>query len=114
MTLHDPLVRVHHMLDHAREAVEMVRGRSRADLDADRQLNLSLVRLVEVVGEAAKHVPDDFRSHHPQVPWRQAVGMRNRIIHGYDVIDFDILWSVLQKDLPPLIEALEKIVNEEA
>jgi uncharacterized protein with HEPN domain len=114
MTLHDPLVRVHHMLDHAREAVEMVRDRSRADLDTDRQLNLSLVRLVEVIGEAAKHVPDDFRSRHPQVPWRQAVGMRNRIIHGYDVIDFDILWAVLQKDLPPLIKALEKIVNEEA
>ena len=114
MTLHDPLARVHHMLDHAREAVEMVRGRSRADLDTDRQLNLALVRLVEVIGEAANRVPDDFRSDHPQVPWRQAVGMRNRIIHGYDVIDFDILWSVLQKDLPPLIEALEKIVNEEA
>jgi len=114
MTLHDPIVPVRHMLDHAREAVEMVRGRSRGDLDTDRQLNLALVRLVEVIGEAANRVPDDFRSRHPQVPWRQTVGMRNRMVHGYDVIDFDILWSVLQKDLPPLIEALEKIVNEEA
>jgi uncharacterized protein with HEPN domain len=102
------------MLDHAREAVEMVRGRSRADLDTDRQLNLSLVRLVEVIGEAANRVPDDFRSRHPQVPWRQTVGMRNRMVHGYDVIDFDILWSVLQKDLPPLIGVLEKILSEEA
>ena len=114
MTLHDPIVSVHHMLDHAREAVEMVRGRSRADLDTDRQLNLSLVRLVEVIGEAANRVPDDFRSRHPQVPWRQTVGMRNRMVHGYDVIDFDILWSVLQKDLPPLIGVLEKILSEEA
>jgi uncharacterized protein with HEPN domain len=114
MTLHDPIVSVHHMLDHAREAVGMVRGRSRADLDTDRQLNLSLVRLVEVIGEAANRVPDDFRSRHPQVLWRQTVGMRNRMVHGYDVIDFDILWSVLQKDLPPLIEALEKILKEEA
>ena len=114
MTLHDPIVPVRHMLDHAREAVEMVRGRSRADLDTDRQLNLALVRLVEVIGEAANRVPEDFRSRHSQVPWRQTVGMRNRMVHGYDVIDFDILWSVLQKDLPPLIEALEKIVNEEA
>ena len=114
MTLHDPIVSVHHMLDHAREAVEMVRGRSRADLDTDRQLNLSLVRLVEAIGEAANRVPDDFRSRHPQVPWRQTVGMRNRMVHGYDVIDFDILWSVLQKDLPPLIGVLEKILSEEA
>ena len=72
------------------------------------------MRLVEVIGEAANCVPDDFRSRYPQVPWRQTVGMRNRMVHGYDVIDFDILWSVLRKDLPPLIEALEKIVNEEA
>ena len=53
MTLHDPIARVSHMLDHAREAVDMVRGRSRGDLDTDRQLNLALVRLVEVIGEAA-------------------------------------------------------------
>ena len=63
MTRHDPLVRVHHMLDHAREAVEMVRGRYRADLDTNRQLNLALVRLMEVIGEAATHVPEDFRQH---------------------------------------------------
>ena len=114
MSRHDPMVRVRHMLDHTREAVEMVKGKTRADLDADRQLNLALVRLVEVIGEAANRVPDDFRSRHPQVPWRQTVGMRNRMVHGYDVIDFDILWSVLQKDLPSLIEALEKILNQEA
>jgi uncharacterized protein with HEPN domain len=68
MSRHDPLVRVHHMLDHAREAVEMVRNRSRTDLDTDRMLNLALVRLMEVVGEAAAWVPEEFQSRHPQVP----------------------------------------------
>jgi len=112
MSRHDPMVRVRHMLDHAREAVEMVRGKTRADLDADRQLNLALVRLVEVIGEAAARIPDDFRARYPQVPWRQIVGMRHRMIHDYDVIDFDILWAVLRQDLPPLIEHLEAIVRE--
>ena len=112
MSRHNPMVRVRHMLDHAREAVEMVKGKTRADLDADRQLNLSLVRLVEVVGEAAGRIPDDFRARYPQVPWRQIVGMRHRMIHDYDVIDFDILWAVLQQDLRPLIEQLEAIVRE--
>jgi uncharacterized protein with HEPN domain len=112
MSRHDPMVRVRHMLDHAREAVEMVKGKTRADLDADRQLNLSLVRLVEVIGEAAARIPDDFRARYPQVPWRQIIGMRHRMIHDYDVIDFDILWAVLRQDLPPLIEQLEAIVRE--
>jgi len=101
------------MLDHAREAVEMARGRTRSELDTDRQLNLSLVRLVEVVGEAAARVQDDFRSHHPDVAWCATVGMRNRLIHGYDIVDFDILWQIVTTDLPPLIAVLEKIVPSE-
>lgn len=112
MTRHNPMVRVHHMLDHSREAVEMTRGRIRADLDRDRMLNLALVRLVEVIGEAASRVPEEFRSRHPQVPWRQTMGMRNRLIHGYDTVNFDILWTIIQEDLPPLIEQLEAIVRE--
>ena len=113
MSRHDPLVSVHQMLDHAREAVAMIRGRRRADLDTDRQLNLALVRLVEVVGEAAARVPEDFRCRYPQVPWRQTVALRNRLIHGYDVVDFDILWTILNQDLPGLIAALEAIMREE-
>jgi len=112
MTRHDPMVRVRHMLDHAREAVEMVRGRSRADLDTDRQLNLALVRLMEVIGEAAARVPEEFRGRYRQLPWRQAAGMRNRLIHAYDVVDFDILWTILTEDLPPLIAQLQDIVHE--
>ena len=112
MTRHDPLMRVRHMLDHAREALAMVHGRSRADLDADRQLNLALVRLVEVVGEAAARVPEDFRGRHPELPWREAAGIRNRLIHGYDAVDFDILWALITEDFPPLIAQLEGIVEE--
>lgn len=75
MSRHDPIVRVHHMLDHAREAVEMAQGRSRAELDTDRMLNLSLVRLVEVVGEAASRVPEEFRALHPDVPCIKPSGL---------------------------------------
>lgn len=112
MTRHDPRVSVRQMLDHAREAVEMVRGRSRADLDRDRQLNLSLVRLLEVVGEAVMRVPEEFRGRYSEVPWREAAGLRNRLIHGYDMIDFDILWAIVQEDLPPLIAQLQVILQE--
>jgi uncharacterized protein with HEPN domain len=109
MMRHDPMVSVHHMLDHAREAAKMARGRGRADLDTDRMLNLSLVRLVEIIGEAATRVPEEFRGRHAGVPWRETVGMRNRLIHGYDTVDFDILWTIIQGDLPPLIAQLEGV-----
>lgn len=72
------------MLDYAREAIEMARGRNRGDLDTDRQLSLALVRLLEIIGEAANRVPSEKRIDIPEVPWSQIVGLRNRLIHGYD------------------------------
>jgi uncharacterized protein with HEPN domain len=107
-------VSLRHMLDHAREASALVRGKTRADLDADRVLSLALVRLLEIVGEAANRVPADVRSQHPNVPWAAIVGLRNRLIHGYDSIDFDILWQILTQDLPSLITTLEDIVSDDA
>ena len=95
------------MLDHAREAVAMAGGRKRTDLDTDRQFNLALVRLLEIIGEAANRVPEIQRSRIPEVPWPQIVGLRNRLIHGYDEVDFDILWQIVSSDLPKLIGALE-------
>lgn len=111
MSRHETSARLRHMLDHAREAIEMCRGRSRADLDNDRQLNLALVRLLEVVGEAASRVPADERLSCPGVPWSEIVSLRHRLIHGYDVVDFDILWEIATRDLPPLIAALEKALR---
>lgn len=99
------------MLDHAREAVAMAGGRTRGELDTDRQLNLSLVRLLEIVGEAAGRVPADERVHYPEIPWPEIVGLRNRLIHGYDSVDFDILWQIVSDDLRPLIAALEKALE---
>ena len=102
------------MLDHAKEAVEMARGRTRADLDKDRLLNLALVRLLEIVGEAASRVPQEECTRCPGIPWPEIIGLRNRLVHGYDEVDFDILWEIITRDLPPLIEAIEKILGEEA
>jgi uncharacterized protein with HEPN domain len=96
------------MLDAAREAMDIARGRSRANLDTDRLLNLSLARLLEIVGEAAGRVSKVQRESLPGVPWQEVVGLRNRLIHGYDNIDFDILWKIVTVDLPPLIAELER------
>jgi uncharacterized protein with HEPN domain len=103
---------LHHMLDHAREAVAMVQGKTRRDLDQDRKLNLSLVRLLEIVGEAANRIAKEERSGYADIPWPEIVGLRNRLIHGYDEVDFDILWQIVKQDLPPLVKSLERILAE--
>jgi uncharacterized protein with HEPN domain len=98
------------MRDYAREAVDMIRGAVRADLDTDRKLNLSLVRLLEILGEAANRVPPEDQGRYPEIPWTQLISLRNRLIHGYDQVDFDILWQILTRDLPPLLDELDRIV----
>ena len=105
-------VRLRHMLDHAREAVSMVRGKTRADLDTDRQLNLALVRLLEIIGEAAGRISKEDQDRYSNIPWPEIVGLRNRLIHGYDEVDFDILWQIVTRDLSPLIKNLEKLVED--
>lgn len=100
-----------HMLDHAREAVSLTQGKTGADLDRDRLLNLALVRLCEIIGEAASKVPPEARQRHADVPWRQVTAVWNRLIHGYDSVDFDILWMILTGDLPSLIQSLERIID---
>ena len=103
-------VRVRHILDAAREAVSFSKGRSRADLDTDRKLNLSLVRLLEIIGEAARSLSQEFRQEHPDLPWKSMVGIRDRLIHGYFDINLDVVWETVTEDLPPLIAQLKKIV----
>jgi len=87
MSRHKSDLRLRHMLDHAKEAVAMARGRTRAELDSDRQLNLSLVRLLEIVGEAAGRVSAEERTRHVDIPWQEIVGLRNRLSHGYDSVE---------------------------
>jgi len=114
MTRRDANVRLLHMRDYARQAVEMIRDRARDDLDADDMLRLALTHLVELVGEAASQIPPDIRELHPQIPWPKVIGMRHRRVHGYDKVDYDIRWDTITSNLPPLIETLERIVGEEA
>lgn len=94
------------MVQHAEEAIALIAGRSRRELDADRVLQLAPTRLVEIVGEAASRVPESERGRRDAVPWRAIIGMRNRLIHGYDAVDLDVLWDVVSRDLPKLPASL--------
>jgi len=107
-------IRLLHMRDAAREAMEFAAPRQRADLDTDRQLLLSLVKDVEIVGEAASRIAPDTRAALPELPWAAIVGMRNRLVHAYFEIDPDVVWDTVTTDLPPLLDVIERILGASA
>ena len=107
----DDRARIDHMLDAAKKALKLTQKRKRSDLDTDELLSLGLTRLFEIIGEAAAHVSDTVRAKHPDIPWSKMIGMRNRLIHGYDIIDADVIWQTVTEDLPLLVKSLEKIVE---
>ncbi len=109
MTRHDDRVSLRHMLDHAQEAVSMTSGKQRQDLSRDRMLELALVRLIEIIGEAARRVSPQDQSKYSSIPWNEIIGMRNRLVHGYDQVDLNVLWDTIEFDLPPLIAELQKV-----
>ena len=110
MSRRDVAVTLRQMLDYSQKAVNLSRGRKRSDLDKDLTFNLALTRLVEIIGEAADRIPGSFQEQHPEIEWSQIIGMRNRLIHGYDEVDFDILWNVVKHDIPALSKILEELI----
>ena len=114
MPSHDSTVYLLHMLEHARETVAFMQRKTREDLENDRLLNLAIIRLLEITGEAASKVELEERQRYPAIPWGQIIGLRNRLIHGYDLINLDIVWNIITTDLPPLISELETILGQNA
>ena len=107
----DDLVFAGHMLDCARAVVEKLTGLDRAAFDADENLRLAVTHLIQTIGEAAARVSDEFRTAHGDIPWRQIVGMRHKIVHDYIHVNFDIVWGVATTQLSDLITQLEEIVG---
>lgn len=106
-------VRILHMRDACQSALRFVVGRSRRDLDQDEMLLFALVRAVEIVGEAAAKVSTETQSASPQLPWREVVGIRNRLVHAYFDIDRDILWNTAQQDVPYLLALLDTLLTSD-
>lgn len=106
-------IRIRHMIDAGREAIAFASGRCREDLNSNRMLVLSLVKSVEIMGEAATKVTEQLRTDYPDLPWLELVTMRNRLIHGYFDINLDIVWQTVVTELPPLVEMLETILTQQ-
>ena len=101
------------MLLAAREAVEFAAPLTFPEFEDDYLRQLAILKSVEIIGEAASRVSEETKAKHPDIPWPQIIGMRNRLVHAYFAIQLDIVWKVVQDDLPPLIAQLEPLVPPE-
>jgi len=104
-------VRLRHMLEAALEIQQYVQSATRGDLKSDRKLVHSLVRLLEIIGEAANQVSSELRDQVPEIPWTVMVGMRNRLVHAYFAINLNVVWSTSSEDIPPLISQLRSLLH---
>jgi uncharacterized protein with HEPN domain len=111
MSRHEDSVFLRQMIDHIEEAAALAKGRTREDLESDRLFFLGLLKLVEIVGEAATRVSKGDASRVFRDSLARIIGTRNQLIHGYDAVDCDILWEIVVTDFPPLCEQLKAAVD---
>lgn len=105
--------RLLHMLEAAQHASEFSAGLTRSTLEQNLLRQYALARAVEVVGEAASNVTDEFQMRHPQVPWAKIKGMRNRLVHAYFDINLNVLWHTVTVELPALAQQLQVIMDDQ-
>jgi uncharacterized protein with HEPN domain len=113
MSSRDPMVRLLHMREYAQKVVSLTSGKDKSDLEENETLFLAVTRLIELIGEAANRYPKELQKNYPQIPWPKLISMRNRLIHGYDFVDYDIVWGAATINIPELLSELENVLPPE-
>lgn len=106
----DDKIRIQHMIDAAEEALSFVSDKSENEFNRNRMLVLSIIKEIEIIGEAASKISEETRLKYNNIPWQDIVGMRNRLIHGYFDVNIKLVWNTIKNDLPSLLKSLKEII----
>ncbi len=109
----DPVIFLDHILQSIKNIEEDTAGFSKEQFLSRRTIQDAVIRNIEVMGEAAKNIPDDFRRKYESVPWKEIAGTRDKVIHGYFGVDLNIVWDVIRADLPKLKKEIKHILEQE-
>jgi uncharacterized protein with HEPN domain len=111
MNTPDDKNRLEHILEAAGEAVDFLGSKNEQELLKDRMAFQAIVRSIEIVGEAAAQISLKYRNEHPEIPWVQIIGMRNRLVHAYFDVDYRFVYSTVRYDLPILINQVSQLLR---
>jgi len=100
------------MLESIGKIVQYTSGMRFQDFVQDQRTRDAVVRNLEVLGEAARQIPTAIQERYPDIPWAQIISLRNRLIHAYFLVDYGVVWEIVQNELPPLQQRLQEIVQE--
>ena len=100
---------IEHIIDSIEKIEEFIKNIGEDEFNKNTQLQDAVVRRIEIIGEAVKNLPEDFRERHKNIPWKEIIGTRDKIIHHYFGVNLDIVWSIIKKDIPDLKKKLKKI-----
>lgn len=113
MSRHDPRVTLLQIRDAALKARKICAEHSSLNsLLEDWKATAALERFIEIIGEAVKRLPPDLRDTHPEIPWKEIAGTRDRLSHGYDDLDYQVLWDAVQTDIPELLPVIELMLRK--
>jgi len=105
---------LHHILDETQYLMDRAKGLTQDEFMRDETLKRAFVRSLEIIGEAAKQIPGDLRQKYSHIEWRAIAGMRDRLIHRYFGIDYDIVWDVVVNKVPVLQREVKQIIQNES
>jgi uncharacterized protein with HEPN domain len=102
---------LHDMLENAEKALSFVAGMDFAAFSIEEKTVYAVVRALEIIGEAARQIPEEVSRAHPEIPWREISGMRNKLMHEYFGVNVEVVWRTLQEDLPLIVPVLRKMLD---